>query len=72
MKGSRGALIERAILATRLLHTRRSVSVDEIAEALGCCRRNAYRWLTELSVVLPVRRIRTDSGVRYGLLGGPT
>jgi DNA-binding IclR family transcriptional regulator len=62
-------MLHRALVLLRAFEERRrGLSIQEIAEVGEMHRRQAYRWLDALLVVLPLRPEKGDDGVlRYRL-----
>lgn len=65
----RGEQLDRALRLVAAFHDRPhvGVTIDELAAALECSRRSAYRWLEAAILSLPIQRVASHP-VRYRLL----
>jgi len=67
-------MIIKSIKLVRLLQTRESVTVRDVANELGLARRSAHDWITAASMVLPIYGLNeedraTAEEIRYKMLG---
>ena len=54
MRQSRRSIINRAIRLIKLFETGRPITAKQVGKELNISKRNAYRWIDELSVEMPI------------------
>ena len=65
----RGVEIARAFALSEAFRASRvGLHIDDVSEILGLDRRQAYRWLTDATVALPLVRDTSSGRARYRLL----